>query len=105
MENKTLVKIRKIAIAISFWLVILGVAVTPALADHHHHGGDDEHHERHEHGRDYDGYRYVPQPNYYYVPQPNYYYAPEPDQYSYSPQPEYYPPPPSEGVTLFFGIP
>ena len=108
MEKTTLIKIRKMAIAIAFSLVIGLIAARPALADDHHHGRGDEHHrgdEDHDRGR-YGGGYYAPAPSYYYAPQPNYYYAPEPDQYNYTPQPEYYPPPPpSQGITLFFGIP
>jgi hypothetical protein len=102
--KKTVIKIRNIAIAMAFVLVILGVAVRPAFADPRHHGGD-EHREHHEHGWHRDGNRYVPEPSYYYAPQPNYYYVPEPDQYYYSSPPDYYPPPPSQGINLFFGIP
>jgi len=107
MQKTPLIKIRKIAIAIAFSLVICGFAVRPALADDHHHGHGGEHHEEgHDWGRHDGGHYYAPAPSYYYAPAPNYYYAPEPDQYYYTPQPEYYPPPPpSEGITLFFGIP
>ena len=104
MKKKTLLKIRKIAVAMSLGLVILAVGARYALADPHHRGHG-EHHEHHEHGWHHEGYRYVPQPSYYYAPQPNYYYAPEPDQYYYNSAPGYYPPTPSEGINLFFGIP
>jgi hypothetical protein len=90
MEKTKLIKMRKLAIAIGFFLVICGVAMRPALADEHHgHGG--EHHEgRHDRGYHGGG---------------GYVYAPEPDQYYYTPQPDYYaPPPPSQGINLFFGI-
>jgi uncharacterized protein DUF3824 len=99
MEKATLIKIRKIAIAIALCFVICGMAVRPALADDDHHGRGERHHdEGHDRDRDRGGtYYYAPQPSYYYAPQPNYYYAPEPDQYYYTPQPQYYPPPPSEG--------
>jgi hypothetical protein len=102
-------KIGRIAMAVAFTLVIGSVVVGPARAADH--GGRDG-----DRGRDGDqrhndgdrGYRgpnvYIaPQPDYYYAPPPDYYYAPEPEQY-YGPQPEYYPPPPSEGVHLFFGF-
>ena len=107
MEKTKLIKMRKLAIAIGFFLVLCCVAMRPALADEHHgHGGE-------HHGGDHDrggyhgggGYVYAPAPSYYYAPAPNYYVAPEPDQYYYTPQPDYYPPPPpSQGINLFFGI-
>lgn len=105
MEYSILLNIRNIAISIAFSLLVCGVALSPALADEHHHGHDEHHEVRHHgHERYHGGYAYAPAPNYYYAPQPNYYYAPEPDQYYYSTQPAYPPPPPSEGINLFFGI-
>jgi|ERR1700688_1199608 len=98
-----LTRISKIAIAIAFSFVICGIPVRPALADDDHRGGDDRHNDRGNEGRGRDRDRGAPQADYYYVPQPNYYYAPEPDYY-YAPQPQYSPPPPSVGVSLFFGL-
>jgi hypothetical protein len=102
MERTKLSRIGKTAMAIGFSLVIGAIAVTPARADHHdhHHGG--RHHEAHyAYGHGY----VAPAPSYYYAPPANYYTAPEPTYY-YNPQPVYNePPPPSEGVSLFFGIP
>ena len=98
-------KINKIAIAVGFGVVFCSTAMGPAFAGGH---GEERHHEeRHgDHDRHSDRGRDVyvaPAPSYYYAPPPNYYYAPEPDYYppaySYSP-----PPPPSEGVNLFFGV-
>jgi hypothetical protein len=102
--------IGKIAAAIAFALVIGGVSVGPARADDHRGGGDrggdrgrgGEKHDDGDRGRRGPNVYYAPQPDYYYAPQPNYYYAPEPDQY-YAP-PEYYSQPPSQGITLFFGL-
>ena len=97
-------KISRIAIAIGFGFVICGTAMGPAFAGGH---GEERHHEEHPRGHDrhsdHDRDVYIaPAPSYYYAPPPNYYYAPEPDYYppaySYGP-----PPPPSEGINLFFG--
>jgi hypothetical protein len=100
-------KIGRIAAAIAFALIICSVAAGPARADDHgRHDdrgrqGDRDDHDR---GRG-PGVYYAPQPDYYYAPQPDYYYAPEPDYYyPPEPQPYYDPPPPSEGITLFFGL-
>ncbi len=109
MENNSLNRICKIAIAVGLGVVMCGAAVSPAFADDH--GRDGRQEERHgDRGRGGDrdrGEVYVaPVPEYYYAPEPNYYYAPEPDyyDYNYTPQPEYYPPPPSPGISLFFGF-
>jgi hypothetical protein len=105
MEKTKLIEMRKLAIAIAFFLVICGVAMRPALADEHHGHGGEHHEERHDRGGYHGGgYVYAPAPSYYYAPAPNYYVAPEPDQYYYTPQPDYSPPPPSQGINLFFGI-
>lgn len=112
-------KIGKLAFAIGFGVAIYGTPTGPAFAGGH---GEERHHE--EHHRDHDrhvdhdrrvyvepapGYYYSPPPSYYYSPPPSYYYAPPPDYYS-APEPDYYPPaysapppPPSEGINLFFG--
>ncbi len=103
MEKTMLTRISKIGIAIGFSLVIGAVAFTPVRAeDHGHHGGG---HRGAHYAHSYGGGYVAPAPSYYYAPPVNYYTAPEPTYY-YDPQPVYNePPPPSEGVSLFFGIP
>lgn len=102
MEKTMLTRISKIAMAIGFSFVIGTIALTPARAEDHGHHGGERHHDRHySYGSGY----VAPAPSYYYAPPVNYYTAPEPTYY-YDPQPVYNePPPPSQGVTLFFGIP
>ena len=99
-------KIGRIATAIAFAFVICSVAVGPARAaddrGHDDRGGDRHPDNRDRGDRGPDVYS-PPQPDYYYAPAPNYYYAPEPDYY-YAPEPQYDPPPPSEGINLFFGF-
>ena len=111
-------KIGRIATAIAFAFMICSVAVGPARAvDQHGHGGGGhaggggghgggghgggDH--RGGHGGGGHGGGWGGGGNYYYAPAPNYYTAPEPDYY-YGPEPEYYPPPPSQGINLFFGL-
>lgn len=103
MKKTTLARIGKIGIAIAFLFLIGAVAVKPARADDHGHHGD-RHHEMHH--WDHHGPHYVaPVPDYYYAPPANYYSEPEPSYY-YAPGPVYTePPPPSEGINLFFGVP
>jgi hypothetical protein len=92
----------KLAIAIGFGVVMCGTVIVPAFAGGH---GEVKHHEEHrDHDRHWDHDRNVqvaPVPSYYYAPPPDYYYAPEPSYYppAYSAPP----PPPSEGINLFFG--
>ncbi len=99
-------KIGAIATAAAFVFAIGSFAVGSARADNHR--GDDRGRGADQH-RDNDnrGYRgpavvYAPQPDYYYAPQPDYYAAPEPEQY-YGPGPGY-DAPPSQGISLFFGL-
>lgn len=97
--------IRRIAIIAAFSILACGVAIKPVLADeHHHHHEEHEWHHHHDYHHHYGEYAYVPAPNYYYPSSPNYYYTPEPDQYYYNTPPGYAPPPPSQGINLFFGI-
>jgi len=103
MEKTTLTRISKIGIALGFSLVIGAIAVKPARAEDHGrgHGGGRHIEARHSYGGGY----VAPAPSYYYAPPVNYYTAPEPTYY-YNPQPVYNePPPPSQGISLFFGIP
>lgn len=103
MKKTMITRISKIGIAIGFSLVIGAIAFTPARAEYHgHHGGG---HRGAHYYHSYGGGYVAPAPSYYYAPPVNYYTAPEPTYY-YDPQPVYNePPPPSEGVSLFFGIP
>ena len=69
MERITLIRIRKIAIAIGFGLVISGLPAGSVFAGGGHgRGHDDKHHE--ERHRDHDRGRV------YVAPAPTYYYAP-----------------------------
>ncbi|MGA7871130.1 MAG: hypothetical protein WCA22_09550 [Candidatus Binatus sp.] len=108
MKKYSVNKISKIAIAVGLGVMMCGAAVSPAFADDHGRGHQEERHGDQGRGDDRDrgGVYVAPVPDYYYAPQPNYYYAPEPDYYNYNypPQPEYYPPPPSQGIDLFFGF-
>jgi hypothetical protein len=95
-------KISKLAIAIGFGVVICGTAMGPAFAGGH---GEERHHEERHRGHDRDGDHdravvVAPAPTYYCEPPPNYYSAPEPYYY-----PPVYgaPPPPPDGINLFFG--
>lgn len=99
-------KLGRIAAAVTLTLVIGSFGVGSARADDHRGGdrgrGGDQHHDN-----DNRGYRgpavvYAPQPDYYYAPQPDYYAAPEPDYY-YGSGPQY-DAPPSQGISLFFGL-
>jgi hypothetical protein len=103
-------RFRKIAVAVTFGVVIGAFAVGSLHADEHH--GDHDRGRGHEERREFRGHDYdrgptivYSEPDYYYAPAPDYYEAPEPDYYYYYAQPpDYYPPPPSEGIHLFFGF-
>ena len=99
MRKSKTTGINKMLIAIGFGVAICVAAIGPAFAGGH---GGDRHHDHHGHdGGHYHGPVYVaPVPNVYYAPPPNYYAAPEPE---YSPPAYGAPPPPSEGINLFFG--
>ncbi len=99
-QSSKIKKVGRLALAIAFGVAIGATAIGPAFAGGHGH--DDRHHEHHRDHRDHDRAVYVaPAPSYYYAPAPDYYSAPEPEYYP----PAYgAPPPPSEGINLFFGI-
>jgi len=97
-------RIGRIAAAVGFALVISSFGAGSVRADDNHHDNDrgNQHHDNDNRG----GYRgpavvYAPQPDYYYAPQPDYYAAPDPGYYGPGPG---YDAPPSQGVTLFFGL-
>lgn len=102
MEKIMLTRISKLGMAIGFSFLVGAFVLAPARAEDHgrHHGG------RHQEAQySYNRGYVAPAPSYYYAPPVNYYSAPEPAYY-YNPQPVYNEaPPPSQGISLFFGIP
>jgi len=102
MEKIMLTSINKIAMAIGVSVLVGAFILAPARADDHgHHHGERHQEAQYSYSRGY----VAPAPSYYYAPPVNYYTAPEPAYY-YNPQPVYNEaPPPSQGISLFFGIP